>query len=91
MKELYEFYEKNKKKISNNSNYFKTFIEEVCNESSKELSSSIGLAFRKNSNEWNTNNMKNTIDIKTYMSTEKNEKVFLPKNNPLQEINLNFK
>jgi hypothetical protein len=86
VKDLFEFYEKTKDEIAKNSHGFKSFVEEVCNEKSKEISSSIVSVLRKSSHDHKSN-----FDVKTSVLNSDKEKIILPKNNPLQEISINMK
>ncbi len=87
MRDLFEFYNKTNIQISKSSQSFKCFIEDVCCEKSKDISASSYFSLRKNSQEA----MKENIDMKTPLTLGKNEKIIIPKNNPLQEISINMK
>lgn len=85
MRDLFEFYNKNKEKLSRTNTAFKTLIPEVCNENTKDLSSSfVSSGFRKNSYEAKSN-VKANFEVKTSLLTQP-EKIVIPKNNPLGDI-----
>ncbi len=99
---MLDFYEKIQEKLSNAPTEFKPFVEEVCNLQAKALNfSRFSSNSRKNSdnltnnNTYNNNNLKGInsgFEFRTSLkSFDKNDKMFLPKNNPLQELeNMNL-
>jgi hypothetical protein len=97
MKFLLDFYEKNLKSFKTGTPSFNTYIEDVCTDTVKPLSSTIGNNDFKNDKKERsytfsnptTNYFSNNEKQSNYESNG-NYKFNLPKNNPLQNMK-NFK
>jgi hypothetical protein len=87
---MLEFFEKIKDFVTNNPTNFNMNFEEVCNLKVKPLSS---VNQRKSSFEGYRKDRSGTFssgyEFKSSLNGQAQEKVFIPRNNPLQDIKIN--
>ena len=86
---MLEFFEKIKGAIHITAKVFPDFVDEVCNAKAKEFCS---INVRKGSYEGTkdrSNTFTNGYEFKTSIGGHRDEKLFIPRNNPLHDMKIN--